>query len=200
MSVSCPRLTMRSSRPRNRFFALAVAWLAVAAKRGVRQHVSHLTLATLAVVLIAYPFDLVSANSGIPGPLIWFGGAQTTDPWRWVVACMFMCIFVEGAIYKYWRLFNKPFWVSAYVNTISLVLGIPISLLGAIDPTWVVIPTIASTLIEAFFARRLPRILRQRGLWKTRRGVFYWRVFVANLVSNAIMFGYLYVSYRKAVA
>jgi hypothetical protein len=142
--------------------------------------------------------SLAHANTGIPGPLIWYGGALTENLWQWVAACMFMCILVEGAIYKYWRLFAKPFQVSTYLNVVSLFFGIPLSLLGALDPTWVILPTIASTLIEGFFAWRLPRILRFRGLRKTKRGRLYWKIFIANVVSNAIMFGYIFISFEKA--
>ena len=146
----------------------------------------------LPCLFLIFPINLAQANMGIPGPMILFGSYFTMNPIQWVCVCMLMCIFVEGFIYKYWRLFSKPFWVSAYVNTISLIFGSPLSFLGIIDPTWVILPTLGSTLIEGYFARRLPKCLRPKGLWKNKRGTFYARIFLANLISNAIMFAYLF--------
>jgi hypothetical protein len=148
--------------------------------------------AVLLAIFLASHAREAAANSGIPGPLIWLGGSLTANLFQWIGVCMFMCIFVEGAIYKYWRLFSKPFAVSAYLNTVSLICGIPLIFLGALDPTWFVMPTAVSAFVEAFCGRRLPHFLRAPGLWKTRRGPFYWKIFLANLVSNAIMFAYLY--------
>ncbi len=140
----------------------------------------------------------VLANTAIPGTLIWFGGMMTVAPWQWVSACMVMCIAVEGAIYRYLQLFSKPFLVSGVLNLLSLLLGIPLALVGVIDPSWFLLPTLLSALSEGFLARHLPRLFKAQAAREIGRGEMYGRVLLANLVSNFIMFGYLFVAFFKA--
>lgn len=140
------------------------------------------------------------ANSGIPGPMIFAFGSQMDAAGRWLVCCMVMCVGVEAAIYHYMGLFNRPVWTSAYLNFLSLLLGVPLSFLGAFDPTWFVLPTIASALSEGWLASHLPARLGIRLSKPASHRSIYGHVFLANLVSNVIMLVYLFVAIWKSQA
>ena len=151
----------------------------------------------LFILTFSWP-NICLANTGIPGPMMIYFGSLTLDSTRWLIACMFMCVLIEGAIYKYLLLFNRPVLASLYLNSVSLILGIPLSILAVIDPTWCILPTLASTLSEGFAGRHLPKLLKIRVIRELSRSSFYWKVFVANLITNLIMVAYLYISVWKS--
>lgn len=140
------------------------------------------------------------ANTGIPGPMMFAFGSQMEASGRWLICTMVMCIGVEAAIYRYMGLFNRPVWTSAYLNFLSLLLGVPLGFLGAFDPTWFVLPTIASALSEGWLASHLPARLGIRLSKPVSHRSIYGRVFLANLVSNVIMLVYLFVAIWKSQA
>ena len=136
------------------------------------------------------------ANSGIPGPIILMGGSYTANFWRWVAVMMFMCIGIEAVICKYAKILKRPFFCSLIANIGSLIAGGPLIFLGAIDPTFFLLPTFVSILVEVAVIRYLPLSI---GIITTNKKEF-WRVYLwiigANILTNLIMVGYLYWIYK----
>lgn len=137
---------------------------------------------------------LARADSGIPGPAIWAFGSQTVSMVQWVVVTMAMCISVEWAVYRYFRRFRRPLAASAFSNTVSLVVGIPLAFLGALDPTWFLLPTVVSIGVEYHAIAAIGR-----HVLKDPDGRFAFPVLFANVVSNAMLAGLLYIAYLKSV-
>jgi hypothetical protein len=137
------------------------------------------------------------ANSGIPGPIMWSASALTTNPLQWVAATMLMCVGIEGVIYRYAGLFRRPFLVSLIANVISLIIGVPLALLGAIDPTWFVLPTIVSIIFEGLVIRWLPQSLQavNPATPESRRRIFR-AVIWSNILTNLIMASYILYLYH----
>lgn len=104
---------------------------------------------------------------------------------------MFMCVFIEGAFYKYWKLFDRPILVSLVLNTITLVLGFPLGLVAVIDPSWFIIPTILSAIAEGFFGKLF---LKQKPIPK-----YYWlKILFTNLITNIIIVGYILIAVARS--
>ena len=141
------------------------------------------------------------ANSAIPGPLIIVGmslyGRDPLAVLQWVAATMFMCIGIEGAIYYYLGLFVRPYVASALANIISLVLGIPLVLIGIVDPTLVVIPTILSIAIELLVLGRfrLQPAPQEGNVAGMRR--IAWPAIGANILTNALLVVYMFIASIK---
>ncbi len=132
---------------------------------------------------MAFP---ASANSGIPGPIVISGGFLTVSSLQWVVACMLMCISVEGAVYRYSGEYRRPFLAGAYANTVSLIAGVPLSFLFFFDPTYFTLPAVASIFIE-FWAILLARKYFLVDGARPRKAPIIW----GNVMTNLIMLGYL---------
>ena len=132
------------------------------------------------------------ANSGIPGPIIWVGSVATVSPMQWLASCMFMCVCIEGAIYHYVGMFRRPLVSSLAANIFSLILGIPLMFLGAIDPTWFVLPTTVSILCEALLLLRLPASIGLKDSERGNKGKFWLTVLIANILTNFIIVLYLF--------
>jgi hypothetical protein len=105
---------------------------------------------------------------------------------------MAMCIGVEAAVYAYSGQYRTPILASAYANVVSLVVGIPLTFLGAIDPTWFVLPTIVSILVE-YWAVKVGAKWLENSPGSIRGSPIFW----GNLLSNVILFGLLYVAIKK---
>ena len=143
--------------------------------------------------LLFFPLH-ARADSAIPGPVIWFGGTQTVSIWQWIAVTMFMCVSVEWAVYRYFRSYRRPFVASALSNTVSLIVGIPLSLLGAFDPTWFVLPTIASILVEYWSIRAICRFVLADASAKVAASPVIW----GNVASNLMLIGLIYIAYLKS--
>lgn len=121
---------------------------------------------------------------------MFFGGALSESPWQWLAVTMIMCVLIEGAVFKYSLQYRRPFLASLYANTISLLAGIPLALLGAVDPTGFVLATAVSIIIEYY-------AIRGREQWfesapsKIRLGP----ILTGNLVTNGVMFGFLVLGF-----
>lgn len=151
----------------------------------------HKTLTLGAVLLFCLSASDAYCNGGIPGTLLIIGTAQTVDPLRWIAVNMVMCIAIEGAIYQYLQLFDRPYLGSTVANFVSLVAGIPLSLLGVIDPTWVLLPTIASIWIELVILKRFRKKDTQTETQEIPRKDITGPVIGANLLTNFFMYLYL---------
>lgn len=151
-------------------------------------------LLSLLIIIVCFVFSgNAHANAGIPGPLMWAATPHVGNPLIWLAASMFMCIGIEGAIYRYLDLFYRPLIASAYANVWSLFAGIPLIFVGSIDPTLVVSPTIVSILVEWFVLRRYRRF--HPGPAKdpaTPPRPIFWPVVLSNVLTNVIMFVYLF--------
>ena len=147
-----------------------------------------------AVALLAFcvPFGEANANVGVPGPLMHYGASLSISPWQWISVTMIMCIGVEASVFAYSGQYSRPILASAYANTLSLIAGIPLSLLGAVDPTWFVLPTLVSILIEWWVIKGRRRWF-EKGTGSITRSPVIW----GNVVSNLILVGLLYVAVKK---
>ena len=143
------------------------------------------------VPLLVVPVG-ANANVGIPGPLIHYGASGSVDPLLWIVVTMVMCVTVEALVFRYSGQYRRPFLASLFVNVVSLLAGLPLGLLGAIDPTWFVLPTIASIFVELF-------VIRVSAKWSERAqgSIKSSPVFWANVLTNIILLGLLYVAFKK---
>jgi hypothetical protein len=147
-------------------------------------------VAIIALYLILVP--IAWGNTGVPGPLMHYGSSLSVSPWQWIVVTMSMCIGVEAAVYRYSRQYKRPLCASVYANFITLVLGIPLGLLGAVDPTWFVLPTLASIVLEYWAIRG------RKGWFETAPGAITASPIIwGNLLSNAILVGLLFVAMKK---
>jgi uncharacterized membrane protein YozB (DUF420 family) len=108
---------------------------------------------------------------------------------------MVMCITIEGAIYHYLQIFHRPFVGSLVANVVSLVAGIPLALLAAIDPTWVLLPTVASILIEYAVLKRFRKKVTLPNSQETTHRDISVPVVTANILTNIFMVLYLFKSY-----
>jgi len=132
------------------------------------------------------------ANSAVPGPLIIYGSSMSVSPWLWVLVTMAMCISVEASVYAYSGQYRRPVLASTYSNFISLIFGIPLSFLGAVDPTWFVLPTIVSVCVEYW-------VLRAGAKWfeNCSGSIKGSPIFWGNLLSNLILLGLFFVAVKK---
>jgi hypothetical protein len=134
------------------------------------------------------------ADSGIPGPALWAFGSQTVSMAQWLAVTMAMCVSVEWAAYRYTGRFRRPFLASAVSNTVSLLAGIPLAFLGAVDPTWFILPTVVSIGVEYMtIAAMANQVLADPD------GRVGWPVVWANVLSNLMLVGLLYVAWLKAL-
>ena len=107
---------------------------------------------------------------------------------------MLMCVLVEGAIYRYTMRFRRPFLASLGANAISLLAGIPLAFLAVLDPTWFVLATAVSILVEYYFLRgRIGRFVLVQG-----KLLSFWPVLWANVVTNVLMVAYLWFAIGRA--
>jgi hypothetical protein len=145
-------------------------------------------------ICILFP-SFAGANTGIPGPMMFVLGAQTASFWRWVSAMMFMCVGIEGAIFLYAGLFKHPILVSLIANIASLIAGTPLVFVGALDPTYFVLPTLLSIMVEILVIRFLPAsiAIADKNVASFRR-MYCW-VIAVNVLTNLIMVGYLALIY-----
>ncbi len=146
-----------------------------------------------ALALLLFPAPAL-ADSAIPGTLMFFGGSQTVSFWQWIAATMFMCVGVEWAVYRHSRAYRRPFVASAVSNAVSLVDGIPLALLGVIDPTLVVLPTVVSVFTEYLAIRAVSRFVLADCNAKFSASPVIW----GNVVSNLMLIGLLYVALLKS--
>ena len=138
---------------------------------------------------------IAEANAGVPGPLIVYFGTSLAHfkpnlLWQWLIATMFMCVGIEAAIYKYLNLFKYPVRYSLIANIISLFAGIPLSLIGIIDPTWFVVPTMISIYVEWLY---LKNKLNNPGELKCNP---FAAVVGANILTNIILYSYTVIALR----
>jgi len=152
-----------------------------------------LLVVTMMLFVCVASTGTAEANAGIPGPLMWAATAHVGNPLIWLAATMCMCIGIEGAIYRYLGLFHRPFLASTYANVWSLFAGIPLALAGAVDPTLFVLPTVLSILVEWLVLKRYRRLHPgpARDPAAPLRPIF-WPVVVSNVLTNLIMFAYLF--------
>lgn len=152
------------------------------------KNIHKLTIIT--IVLLAFSKS-VYANSGIPGPLIWFISAQADSAIQWLLATMLMCVGIEGAIFHYLKLLRRPYLASLVANLVSLVLGIPLGIIGIIDPTFFILPTILSILIEYYVLKCFnapPEATKQRKL--------FFPVVGSNILTNIMLVVYIFWKLR----
>lgn len=156
--------------------------------------VSSLLIIVLCLALVSE----AAANAAIPtGPLVWAAAPATTENLLlWIAANMFMCIGIEGAIYRYLNLFARPILASVTANFVSLVLGFPLILVGAIDPTGVLIPTVLSIFVEWLVLKRFqrPALAPASDALAIQRSILL-PVLRSNVLTNFIMLGYLIWKY-----
>jgi hypothetical protein len=146
----------------------------------------------LALVALLSASGVAVANSGIPGPIMWAAGSLTVAPLQWMAVTMVMCVAVEAAFFHYSGMFKRPIVASALANIASLIVGIPLAFLGAIDPTRVVLATVVSIICEGYVLKWLPESVgvSRAALEPTTNR--YWRfVIIANVVTNLFMIAYL---------
>ena len=143
----------------------------------------NITTAALLVITCAGGAE---GNAGIPGPLILAFGSilDSRSLVQWLAASMFMCVGIEAAIYRYYSLFAAPLRNSFTANVISLIAGIPLAFLGAVDPTGFVMPTVISIYVEWLYLR-----FRLRDAVPKRKAFIV--VIGANVLTNIIL--YLYI-------
>jgi hypothetical protein len=147
----------------------------------------------LLVAALALP-SVARADTGIPGPLIFAAGSLTVSMWQWILVTMAMCVSVEWAVYRYSRQYRRPLLASAFSNSVSLVAGVPLTLLGAIDPTWFVLPTIASIVIERMAIGWIGRFVLAENITAVRGGPVIW----GNVVTNVMLVALLFVANLKS--
>ena len=104
---------------------------------------------------------------------------------------MAMCIGIEGAIYHYLQLFEKPYYGSIVANTVSLFAGVPLVFLGAFDPTLFVLPTIVSIWVELMVLRNFKRKQLQEESLDTKQKKIDHPVIYSNILTNLIMIVYV---------
>lgn len=157
------------------------------------------TLITITLTVIICFVRYAHANVAIPGPLLIAESVFSVDPLRWIAATMFMCIGIEGAIYHYKSLFVHPYVASTVANFVSLVMGMPLGILGALDPTRVLGPTIMSIWIEVLVLRRFkPRPESQGGPCDFKKSITR-PVVGANILTNLILLAYWAISIAKTM-
>ena len=133
------------------------------------------------------------ANSAVPGPLMYLGAFNTGLGYKWLLLSMFACIVIEGIIYRLTHLFRRPFLVSAILNGISLVAGIPCALIGAgvADAfsleDFFIVATVLTILLEAGVAVFPGKLQQTCGLNAGKRKICLI-VAGANIVSNIALF------------
>ena len=154
--------------------------------------VLRVAVVTILFVNLVFPAS-AWANSAVPGPLIIFASSMSVSPWLWVLVAMVMCIGVEASVYAYTGQYRRPFLASTYANFVSLIFGIPLSFFGAADPTWFVLPTFVSILVEYWALRAVAKWF-ENSPGSIKGSPIFW----GNLLSNLILFGLLYVAVKKA--
>jgi hypothetical protein len=144
----------------------------------------------------------VQANTAIPGDLVVQGIQNSSNGLLWLLDAMFICIGIEGAIYAYTGFIRNPIRTSAIANTVSLIAGFPLGLAfaaladafpGHEGVSLLLLPTLASIGIEGIVvsAQAKPETPHPRlRAW----GV----VIVANVLTNIILWIYLYMGMRNA--
>jgi len=152
------------------------------------------TLTLTAMLLVGLSASDGYCNAGIPGPLLISASQFSTNPLQWIAVNMVMCITIEGAIYHYLQIFHRPFVGSLVANVISLVAGIPLALLGAIDPTWVILPTIVSIWVELVVLKRFRRKGNPLEAAEISSRNITMPVIGANILTNGLMFLYVAMS------
>lgn len=152
----------------------------------------------VAFLALAQASGAVAANSAVPGPIILFAGTLTVAPLQWIAATMFMCIGVEAAIYRYVGLFRRPILASIVANAVSLVLGFPLAILGAVDPTWVILPTAVSIISEGIVLDFLPGSIGLTSETQKLKSKFWRVVIFANVATNVLMMLYLLLAAHRA--
>ena len=149
-------------------------------------------LISMTLMLIILTVRYAYANSAIPGPLMIVEWAHSSDPLRWIAVTMFMCIGIEGAIYHYKNLFIHPYIASTVANFVSLIMGIPLALVGALDPTLVIGPTILSIYIEIVVLRRFkPKPESEGGPRDFKKSILRPAI-IANVITNLLLLAYLF--------
>ena len=149
-------------------------------------------LISITLMLIIFTASYAYANSAIPGPLLIVEWAHSADPLRWIALTMFMCIGIEGAIYHYKNLFIRPFIASTVANFISLIMGVPLAFIGALDPTLIIGPTILSIWIEILVLRRFkPKPESEGGPRDFKKSISRPAV-IGNVLTNLVLLAFLF--------
>ena len=144
-----------------------------------------------AVLLFCLSASDAYCNGGIPGTLLIAGSGSTVDPPRWIAVNMIMCITIEGAIYHYLQILDRPYLASSVANFVTLVAGVPLAILAVIDPTWVLLPTAASIYIEVVILKRFRKKIMDTESQESSHKDITGPVIAANLLTNFLMFLYL---------
>lgn len=146
------------------------------------------------IFLIGLLFSITAnANSAVPGTLIWFSSSIVSESLGWIAICMCLCILVEWAVYRYSKQYARPLLASLISNTVSLIAGIPLTLLAVIDPAWFILPTIISIVVEYWTIVSIRRYVLAKGIEKVSVAPVLW----GNVLSNVMMLCLVYLSYLK---
>jgi hypothetical protein len=142
----------------------------------------HQNRLLLLLILGLFP-TVAAANTIIPAPLVWLGITDADSVFRYILSVTLVCVGVEAAIYKYYPQFKHPIRDSVVANAVSTVFGIPLAFVGAMMGDPFIIATVLSVIIEYIVIERM----------ETKNGTepcrsIIWPVFLANLVSNAMIF------------
>jgi len=157
-----------------------------------RYGINVVTLISINFMLIIFTASYAYANSAIPGPLLIVEWASSADPLRWIAVTMLMCIGIEGAIYHYKNLFIHPYIACIAANFVSLIMGVPLAFIGALDPTLVIGPTILSIWIEILVLSRFkPKPESEGGPREFKKSISR-PVIIANVLTNLILLAYLF--------
>jgi hypothetical protein len=157
-----------------------------------RYHINVETLISINFMLIIFTAHHAYANSAIPGPLLIVEWASSADPLRWIAVTMLMCIGIEGAIYHYKNLFIHPYIACTVANVVSLLMGVPLAIFGAFDPTLVIGPTILSIWIEILVLRRFkPKPESEGGPRDFKKSISRPAV-IANVLTNLVLLAFLF--------
>ena len=149
------------------------------------------TLALTAMLVIVLSASDGYCNVAIPGTLMIVGGFFSSNALQWIVVNMVMCITIEGAIYHYCQILDKPFLGSLAANFISLVAGIPLIVFGIIDPTGVILPTAASIWIELMVLKAFRKKVSLPDSEKITYTEIGGYVVLANILTNGLMIVYI---------
>jgi hypothetical protein len=147
-------------------------------------------LALCAMLLVGLSASDGYCNAGIPAPLMIAASQLSTNPLQWIAVNMVMCITIEGAIYHYLQILHRPFVGSLVANVISLVAGVPLGIVGIIDPTWVILPTIVSIWVELVVLKRFRRKGYPLEAAEISNKNITMPVIGANILTNGLMILY----------
>ena len=139
----------------------------------------------LAVTLPAVIPANCLANSACPGPLMYFGAMNTGVGVWWIVMSMLTCTLIEGALYQVMHIFRRPYLVSIILNTVSLLVGIPLTFVGALVD-FMLTATVLSIIAETLVAGGMVNMRTVKGV-VTSNGRTTGIVLCANVLSNIVL-------------